>query len=98
MTQYENLIEKAKERGYEKHHVVKDANDEVIRYNFIKFNGLGLILYPKTGEFTLYYNLDLLTKIEIEKCSPFMMDEHFKQKEKTIEKYINALKLTGIIY
>ena len=80
---------KATERGYSLHSRTSDYS----RYNFINDNGIGLLVYPNSDEFQLYYNIDLCTSIQGGKCGSFMNDKHFNFHEAKVSKYANILKL-----
>lgn len=88
MLNIEEMRNKARERGYWLHN--KTADDK--RYNFIKDNGIGLIVYPEKDEFEIYYNIDIFTHIKGDRCSSFMNDNHFKIFENRIERYANIIK------
>lgn len=79
---------KAEERGYTLHHKTGDCK----RYNFINNDGIGLIVYPESDEFEIYYNIDLCTSIQGGKCGSFMNDKHFNLHESKISKYANILR------
>lgn len=89
MTNTELVKQKAVDRGYSLYS--RSADDS--KLNYIRPDGLGLVLYPETEEFEVYYNIDVITSITIgNKASSFMNDKHFKNIESRVEKYMNTIK------
>lgn len=88
MEEYDEIIDKAKERGYRLHNRTSDYSV----YCFLKDDGIGLIVYTKTKEFEIYYNVDLVVSLKGGKCGSFMMDKHFNNQEKRITNYVYILK------
>lgn len=82
------MLDKAIERGFTLHH--KTGDDSV--YNFLTPDGLGLIVYPNTDEFEIYYNIDLCYSIKGGKCGSFLNDKHFDRHRNIVEKYMCILK------
>lgn len=89
MLDIEKVKEKALERGYELHSRTSDYS----RYNFINNLGIGLLVYPKSDEFEIYYNVDLCTSLQGGRCGSFFNDKHFNNHESRIKKYVEVLKL-----
>lgn len=90
MTNIELIKQKAIDRGYSLYS--KSADN--FKLNYIRPDGLGLVLYPDTEEFEVYYNIDLITSITIgNKAGSFMNDKHFEKIEAKVEKYMNVIKL-----
>ena len=82
------VLNKAVERGYVLHNHTSDHK----RYNFIREDGVGLILYPQSEEFEIYYNVDLSVSLQGGKCGSFMNDKHFRSNENRIAKYAYILR------
>jgi len=88
MDEFENIIEKARERGYSLHN--RTANHSI--YNFLRDDGIGLIVYTNAEEFEIYYNVDLVVTLKGGRCGSFMNDKHFASHEGRIAKYAYILK------
>lgn len=88
LSKREVLVKKAEERGYKLHNV------ELItqRCNLIRPDGVGLIIWPETEEFEIYYNIDLLYSIKGGKCGSFLNDRHFKMHEDKVVRYAHILQ------
>lgn len=84
----EKINLKAIERGYWLHNKTVDNK----RLNYIKDNGIGLLVYPETEEFEIYYNIDLCTNIKVGRCGSFMNDKHFKFHENRLERHVDIIK------
>lgn len=89
MTNIELIKQKAVDRGYSLYSRSADNS----KLNYIRPDGLGLVLYPDTEEFEVYYNIDLVTSIQIGRAGSFMNDKHFARLEAKVEKYMNIIKL-----
>lgn len=89
MTNTELVKQKAIDRGYS----LYSGNADNSKLNYIRPDGLGLVLYPETEEFEIYYNIDIITSVTIgNKANSFMNDKHFKNIESRVEKYMNIIK------
>lgn len=88
MTKIELIKQKALDRGYS----LYSGNADNSKLNYVRPDGLGLILYPETEEFEIYYNIDLVTTMQTGKAGSFMNDKHFTRLESKVEKYMNVIK------
>lgn len=86
--QREKLLDLARSRGYTEHSYTADHS----QYNFVRPDGLGLLLYPDKDEFELYYSVTMLVHMKIEKASPFSSDKQFSFMESQLAKYVNIIK------
>lgn len=80
----EQVLEKAKERGYSINMMSADRSYYGMssdRYSF------GLELYPQKDEFVLTYYHGVL-KLTTDKCGSFSNDKHFKKFEKLIREAV----------
>lgn len=85
---FEDVLNKARDRGYTLHNSSSDHKS----CNLIRGDGIGLMIYPETEEFKLYYNVDLAFVLDGGKCGSFMNDKHFKLFEDKIVKYAYILR------
>ena len=84
----DEIVAKAIERGYTSHNHTADHR----RRNFIREDGVGLIVYPQSEEFEIYYNVDLVVSLQGGKCGSFMNDKHFSQIEAKVAQYAYILR------
>lgn len=88
MTKIQLIKQKAVDRGYS----LYSGNADNSKLNYVRPDGLGLILYPETEEFEIYYNIDLVTSMYTGKAGSFMNDKHFTRLESKVERYMNIIK------
>ena len=89
MLHIEEMKQKAEERGYTLHNKTADNS----RFNFVSLEtGVGLIVYPNSDEFEIYYNVNLCITLQNGKAGSFMNDNHFNKLERMFMKYVTPLK------
>lgn len=79
----EEMLEKAKERGYD----LWMQNSAHTWYSFIDDRHINLELYTETGEFVLNHVKGII-KITTEKCGSFMNDNHFNRIQREMRKIV----------
>lgn len=94
MANYEEMINKANERGYEVHSFDPQhtwANLTKPGRNYPE-RSLGLQIWVESGEFELFHVIAQSTfTIRSGKCGSFMNDEHFGRFERQLREHLNDL-------
>jgi hypothetical protein len=86
MASRQEMLDKAKERGYE---IVAFSSDKSWYSLYNEHRHINLELYVNTEEFILNHMVkESIVRITIDKCGSFMNDKHFDSMERQIRKVI----------